>query len=174
MDTYAKREVPFLYYSTMDSPLGKLLLVSDGTYLRGLYMDGQMKAHWQVRDLPVFDEVRAWLREYFAGKNPDAERLPLKAEGTPFQKEVWNLLRVIPYGETRTYGDLAREMARIMGKEKMSAQAVGQAVGSNPISILIPCHRVVGVKGKLTGYAWGIEKKEWLLKHERSLRQEEK
>ena len=92
----------------------------------------------------------------------------MKAEGTPFQKEVWNLLMAIPYGETRTYGDLAREMARLRGKENMSSQAVGQAVGKNPISIIIPCHRVVGAGGKLTGYAWGITKKEWLLRHEGS------
>ena len=87
-------------------------------------------------------------------------------EGTEFQKQIWNLLLTIPYGQTRTYGDIAREMAALSGKEKMSAQAVGQAVGRNPISILIPCHRVVGTKGQLTGYAGGLENKIWLLRHE--------
>ena len=158
-----------MYYTTMDSPVGELLLVSDGTCLTGLLLDVQPESSWQrQKDLPLFDRTRAWLRDYFAGKNPNAEMLPLKAEGTPFQKEVWNLLTAIPYGETRTYGDLARELARLRGKENMSSQAVGQAVGKNPISIIIPCHRVVGAGGKLTGYAWGIAKKEWLLRHEGS------
>lgn len=158
-----------MYYTTMDSPVGELLLVSDGTCLTGLYLDSQPEPSWQrQKDLPLFDRTRVWLRDYFAGKNPKVEMLPLKAEGTPFQKEVWNLLMAIPYGETRTYGDLAREMARLRGKENMSSQAVGQAVGKNPISIIIPCHRVVGAGGKLTGYAWGIAKKEWLLRHEGS------
>ncbi len=158
-----------MYYITMDSPVGELLLVSDGTCLTGLYLDSQPEHSWQrQKDLPLFDRAEAWLRDYFAGKNPKVEMLPLKAEGTPFQKEVWNLLLAIPYGETRTYGDLAREMARLRGKENMSSQAVGQAVGKNPISIIIPCHRVVGAGGKLTGYAWGITKKEWLLRHEGS------
>jgi methylated-DNA-[protein]-cysteine S-methyltransferase len=92
--------------------------------------------------------------------------IPLAPGGTSFRRQVWKLLQAIPYGENRSYGDIAREMARLMGKEKMSAQAVGQAVGSNPISILIPCHRVVGAKGQLTGYAGGIPNKIWLLRHE--------
>lgn len=158
-----------MYYTTMDAPVGELLLVSDGACLTGLLLDVQPKPSWQrQKDLPLFDRTRVWLRDYFAGKNPKVEMLSLKAEGSPFQKEVWNLLMAIPYGETRTYGDLAREMARLRGKENMSSQAVGQAVGKNPISIIIPCHRVVGAGGKLTGYAWGIAKKEWLLRHEGS------
>jgi len=92
--------------------------------------------------------------------------LPLMPAGTPFQKQVWQLLLTIPHGETKTYGNLAGEMAVILGKEKMSAQAVGQAVGKNPISILIPCHRVVGANGQLTGYASGLDRKSWLLRHE--------
>ena len=146
-----------------------MLLVSDGTCLTGLYLDSQPEPFWVLqRDMIPFDRTRVWLRDYFAGKNPNAEMLPLKAEGTPFQKEVWNLLMAIPYGETRTYGDLAREIARRMGKDKMSSQAVGQAVGKNPISIIIPCHRVVGANGKLVGYAGGMEKKEWLLSLEKN------
>ena len=91
---------------------------------------------------------------------------PLNPHGTAFQKQVWDMLLTIPYGQVRTYGDIAREMAVRTGKQKMSAQAVGQAAGANPISILIPCHRVVGTNGKLTGYAGGLDKKEWLLCHE--------
>lgn len=155
-----------MYYTTMDSPVGQLLLVSDGTRLTGLYLDSQPESCWEQGDIPLLERTKEWLRDYFDGKRPAPEGLPLKVEGTPFQKEVCRLLTAIPYGETRTYGELAREMARRTGKEKMSAQAVGQAVGSNPISIIIPCHRVVGAKGKLTGYAWGIDKKLWLLRHE--------
>ena len=158
-----------MYYTAVDSPVGQLLLVSDGACLTGLYIDCQPEASWQCAEIPLFREVRQWLREYFLGNHPEPEGLPLKAMGTPFQQEVWRLLRANPYGETRTYGDIAREMARITGKEKMSAQAVGQAVGSNPICIIIPCHRCVGAKGKLTGYAWGVAKKEWLLRQEGSL-----
>ena len=98
--------------------------------------------------------------------------MPLKLTGTPFQKGVWAYLLTIPYGQTCTYGDIAREMATLTGKKTMSAQAVGQAVGRNPISIIVPCHRVVGAGGKMTGYAWGIEKKEWLLAHEAGTREE--
>lgn len=158
-----------MYYTTLDSPVGQLLLLSDGACLTGVYLDRQPEASWQQENLSLFAQTKEWLGAYFDGNRPVPEILPLKAEGTPFQREVWKLLTAIPYGETRTYGELAREMARITGKEKMSAQAVGQAVGRNPISIIIPCHRVVGAKGKLTGYAWGIAKKEWLLRHEGSL-----
>ena len=114
------------------------------------------------------DQVAAELQEYFQGKRTRFT-FPLRLDGTDFQKAVWQELLGIPYGQTRTYGNIAREMARITGKEKMSAQAVGQAVGSNPISIIIPCHRVVGERGKLTGYAWGIDKKLWLLRHEEAI-----
>ena len=158
-----------MYYTAVPSPVGQLLLLSDGICLTGLSIDSCPEDSWQRQDdLPLFARTKDWLRAYFEGCSPDPEILPLKASGTSFQREVWQLLMEIPYGKTTTYGKLAREMARITGKEKMSAQAVGQAVGSNPISIIIPCHRVVGAKGKLTGYAWGVAKKEWLLKHEGS------
>lgn len=111
--------------------------------------------------------VTAWLDAYFRG-----DALPpcpaLAPEGTAFQQLIWNMLLDIPRGQTRTYGDLAREAARILGKETMSAQSVGQAVGKNPIAILIPCHRVLGSGGKLTGYAYGLERKKWLLDHEKN------
>ena len=161
-----------MLYTRMDSPLGELLIVSDGTCLTGLTIQSQPDSSWQQGDLPLFDTVRSWLTEYFAGKRPDVSCLPLKLTGTPFQKEVWAYLLAIPYGRTCTYGDIAREMATLTGKKTMSAQAVGQAVGRNPISIIVPCHRVVGAGGKMTGYAWGIEKKEWLLALEAGTREE--
>ena len=115
--------------------------------------------------LPVFDLAEAWLDDYFRGviRAPD---VPIRTGGTAFQELIWRLLADIPYGTTRTYGSIAREAAMLLGKAKMSAQAVGQAVGRNPVSILIPCHRVVGAGGKLTGYAGGIANKQWLLNHE--------
>lgn len=151
-----------MYLSSYDSPIGKLLLTCTEQGLTGLYMNREascQEAH------PVFQKTTAWLDAYFQGENPSVT-VPLAPEGTAFQKLVWNILLQIPYGATRSYGSIAMEMAELMGKEKMSAQAVGQAVGRNPISILVPCHRVVGSNGHLTGYAGGMEKKIWLLKHE--------
>ncbi|SUM35013.1 6-O-methylguanine-DNA methyltransferase [Staphylococcus gallinarum] len=116
-------------------------------------------------ELPVFDKVSNWLNDYFSGNNPEIN-FPLAPEGTEFRKRVWNLLLKIPYGETVTYGDIAQDIARQLGKEKMSSQAIGGAVGSNPISIIIPCHRVVGKDGNLTGYGGGIDTKIALFKIE--------
>ena len=155
-----------MLYTRMDSPVGELLMVSDGTCLTGLYIQILPDPSWRQEELPLFDEVRVWLTDYFDGKRPDVSHLPMKLSGTPFQQGVWNLLLTIPYGKSCTYGDIAREMAARTGKKTMSAQAVGQAVGRNPISIIVPCHRCVGAGGRMTGYAWGIEKKEWLLAHE--------
>ena len=152
------------YYGDYASPVGKLLLASDGESLTGLWMDRE--APEKTGEVPVLTGTRQWLDAYFRGENPPVSAIPLAPAGTAFQRKVWDILLGIPYGRTRTYGDIAREMAALRGKEKMSAQAVGGAVGSNPISILIPCHRVVGANGQLTGYAWGLEKKEWLLRHE--------
>ena len=157
-----------MFYTEQESPVGKLLLVSDGENLTGLYMEQERRIYpqWQRReDLPVFCSARRWLDAYFAGEAPK-ETVPLKLEGTAFQTRIWEILMTIPYGETRTYGSIAGQLAREMGKKKMSAQAVGQAVGRNPVSILVPCHRVVGTGGKLTGYAGGIDRKAWLLRHE--------
>ena len=155
-----------LHFTTYDSPLGEILLLSDGIALTGLDFEG----HWPDCQripgaLPVFAEVNAWLDAYFRGEEPEIT-FPVAPAGTAFQEMVWEILLTIPKGQTRSYGDIAREMAQRLGKEKMSAQAVGQAVGRNPISIIIPCHRVVGAKGQLTGYASGLEKKIWLLNHE--------
>lgn len=149
-----------MYYTEYDSPIGKLLLQSNGEALTGLWMGREPEELLSEDD--VLRRAKAWLDAYFRGEEKAVE-FSLAPGGTAFQKQVWQILRTIAFGETRTYGDVAREVAVRMGKERMSAQAVGQAVGRNPISILIPCHRVVGAKGQLTGYAWGIERKKWLL-----------
>ena len=153
------------YISTYDSPLGKLTLASDGQALCGIWFENQ--AHfgkgapgpWQAEEVLVLRETRRWLDMYFSGQDPDFLP-PLKPEGTPFQKEVWKILLRIPYGQTITYGQIAQELGC------RSAQAVGGAVGRNPISILIPCHRVMGSNGNLSGYAGGPQRKLALLKLE--------
>ena len=151
-----------MFYSLFPSPLGPLLLASDGTHLTGLWMETQnVSPTGQQQDaLPVFQVTRAWLEDYFAGNHREPD-FPFSPAGTDFQRRIWNLLLTIPYGETTTYGALASALS-----PKMSPQAVGQAVGKNPISIIIPCHRCIGAGGKLTGYAGGIENKQWLLRHE--------
>lgn len=155
-----------VYFTEYESPMGRLLLTGDGESLTGLWMNTAAPADGMGNsDHPILLKAKKWLDAYFRGENPAID-FPLHPEGTAFQKRVWEILLTIPFGETRTYGSIAREMARLLGKEKMSAQAVGQAVGTNPISIIIPCHRVVGAKGQLTGYAGGIDKKTWLLRHE--------
>ena len=149
------------------SPLGRIVLMSDGTALTELdFAEGVPEAsavHTQ-KDLPVFREVCRWLDVYFAGRDPGALP-PLAPHGTAFQQAVWKVLRGIPYGTTTTYGRIAARIAATRGG-RMSAQAVGGAVGRNPISILIPCHRVIGTDGSLTGYAGGLDKKEYLLRLE--------
>ena len=152
------------YYS---SPLGKMILVSNGAALTELDFAEGVPAASAVRtqkDLPVFEEVSRWLDVYFAGCDPGALP-PLAPHGTAFQQAVWKILRGIPYGTTTTYGGIAAHIAAARGR-RMSAQAVGGAVGRNPISILIPCHRVIGADGSLTGYAGGLDKKEALLRLE--------
>lgn len=155
------------------SPLGPLTLASDGESLIGLWMDGQKYFASTVKDamaagddLPVLETARGWLDRYFAGEKPAVSELPLAPAGSAFRQEVWKMLCEIPYGETTTYGQLAKRMAKLLDKPGMSAQAVGGAVGHNPISIIIPCHRVVGSNGSLTGYAGGIDKKIRLLELE--------
>ena len=159
-----------LYTSHYASPLGGMTLVSDGTALVGLYFDGQkyaaegLDATRTQKNLPIFEEARRWLDVYFSGRKPDFTP-PTAPAGTAFQQSGWEILRTIPYGQTVTYGAIARRIEQNTGC-RMSAQAVGGAVGRNPISILIPCHRVVGTNGSLTGYAGGIDKKERLLRWE--------
>ena len=162
-----------LYFSVCDSPLGEITLFSDGASLCALHLAGQKHGFpkgeaLRKDDFPLFAEVKKWLQEYFAGKNPSAEKIPLAPVGSEFQKLIWGYLREIPYGETVTYGALAARAAKEMGKKAMSAQAVGGAVGRNPVSIIVPCHRVVGANGKLTGYDGGLDKKIWLLEHEKT------
>ena len=152
-----------MYCIQYDSPIGKLLLTCTDAGLTGLCMNREAPVH--PMEHPILHQTRRWLDSYFRGENP-AVNLPLYLEGTDFQRQVWKILLTIPYGQTRTYGEISREIAQLLGKGKMSSQAVGQAVGRNPISILIPCHRVVGSGGQLTGYAWGLERKIWLLRHE--------
>ncbi len=160
------------YAHYYNSPLGKILLASDGHALTGLWFEGQkyfaakLDPDHEEKKLPVFARTAEWLALYFDGENP-AFMPPLTLKGTPFQKEVWEILLEIPFGQTTTYAEIAAEIARRRGLASMSAQAVGSAVAHNPISLIIPCHRVVGSDGGLTGYAGGIEKKEWLLAMER-------
>lgn len=158
------------------SLVGDLTIAGDGTSITGLWLDGQkyfaasVRGQMEeIRDMerfPAFAAARDWLDRYFAGGRPDAGELPLKPSGSEFRQQVWKLLREIPYGGVVTYKELAEIMAEKMGRTTMSAQAVGQAVSHNPISIIIPCHRVIGKSGSLTGYAGGIDRKVWLLKHE--------
>lgn len=152
-----------MYQRQYDSPLGMLLLECNDTGLTGIYMNRENLQQWD--DHSILRRTVTWLDAYFRGE-PHPADIPLDPKGTDFQKQVWNILLTIPYGAAKSYGDIAREMAVLRGKEKMSAQAVGQAVGKNPINILVPCHRVLGAGRQLTGYSCGLEKKIWLLNHE--------
>ncbi len=148
------------YFTLYCSPIGPLVLTSDGTALTGLTF-GEPEPQWKNMDnLSIFNSARSWLDAYFTRKSLPVD-FPLSPAGTAFQRRVWDLLAQIPYGKTTTYGQIAKRLG-----ENMSAQAVGQAVGRNPIAIVLPCHRCVGAKGRLTGYAWGMDKKKWLLRHE--------
>lgn len=159
------------YTTTYESPLGKIFLAADEIGLTGLWFEGQKyfalyldKEH-KEKDLPVFREAERWLDSYFSGREPDF-KVPLHFIGSAFQKEVWELLYAIPYGKTTTYGEIARQLAKNRGISHMSAQAVGGAVARNQISVIVPCHRVLGPNGSLTGYAGGICRKRELLRLE--------
>lgn len=153
------------------SPLGGILLAADEMGLTGLWFDGEkyfadsLPAEHAEQETPILAEAKRWLDMYFAGKQPDFLP-PLHPLGSAFRQSVWELLLRIPYGQTTTYGELARQLAKKQGLPRMSAQAVGGAVGHNEISVIIPCHRVVGTNGSLTGYAGGINKKVKLLELE--------
>ena len=163
-----------MYYSTKySSPIGIITLACDGEYLVGLWIKGQKyygdtipEAMKENNNMPIFVEIKKWLDKYFAGKKPGISELKLAPIGGEFRQAVWKILCEIPYGETITYGGIAKKIAEKMNKKSMSSQAVGGAVGRNPISIIIPCHRVVGSNGSLTGYAGGIKKKIKLLELE--------
>lgn len=146
------------------SPLGQLLISVNEDALKEIdYVAEDFRQENPQKLSPVLRKTLKWLESYFAGENPSLKSLPLKVEGTAFQKIVWQLLQEIPYGQTVTYGFLSEKVKEILGKEKMSAQAIGGAVGRNPLPIVIPCHRVVGSSGSLTGYTGGIDKKIKLL-----------
>ena len=163
-----------MYYMTdYLSPVGEITLASEGANLVGLWLQGQKYHGGTISaeminkdDLAIFDKTKKWLDKYFSGERPSASDLPLSPIGGTFRQEVWRILCEIPYGEISTYGNIAKRMATKTHKESMSSQAIGGAVGHNPISIIIPCHRVMGANGSLTGYAGGIEKKVKLLELE--------
>lgn len=156
-----------------DSPLGGITLSSNGTELTGLWFDGQkyfgdtLPKEYEEKPLPIFEQSVHWLDIYFSGKAPGFTP-SLCMQTTPFRKSVWEIMLTIPFGKTMTYGEIADRIAKQKGLSKMSAQAVGGAVGHNSISLIIPCHRVVGTNGSLTGYAGGIEKKVQLLTLEKT------
>lgn len=164
-------EMAMQYTDHYDSPMGGMTLASDGEALTGLWFDGQkyfadtLTDEHKEAELPVFDETRRWLDIYFSGIEPSFTP-PLHMIASPFRRRVWESLLRIPYGRTTTYYAIAREIATERGLKSMSAQAVGGAVGHNSISLIIPCHRVVGTNGSLTGYAGGIDKKIRLLQLE--------
>ena len=162
-----------IYKTYYNSPIGNLLLTSDGKSLIGLWIEGQKHYLYKINeqlitndDLEIFKQVKNWLDKYFNGEKVNINNLKLKPNGTKFQKEVWKILSDIPYGKVITYKEIAQIIAQKLNKERMSAQAVGGAIGHNPISIIIPCHRVIGNNGNLTGYAGGIDKKIKLLQIE--------
>ncbi len=161
------------YTQHYDSPLGGILLSADESGLTGLWFDGEKyfadnlpAEHTDGETLILLDAMR-WLDIYFTGREPDFTP-PLHPIGSAFRQAVWDMLLRIPYGQTVTYGEISRQLAKEQGLERMSAQAVGGAVGHNEISIIIPCHRVVGANGSLTGYAGGIDKKFRLLELEQA------
>lgn len=161
------------YSAAYLSPVGKIMLASDGGSLNGLWLEGQKyfgasigEQMTEKDNIVIFNAVKKWLDRYFAGKKPGISELSLAPIGGAFRQEVWKILTEIPYGKTVTYGDIAKKLAAKMNRKSMSCQAVGGAVGHNPISIIIPCHRVVGANGSLTGYAGGIGKKIQLLELE--------
>lgn len=161
------------YIAHYNSPLGSITMASEGTALVGLWFDGQKyfadgldPVHEERPDLPIFVQTRHWLDMYFAGKDPGFTPPIVMRTESDFRRQVWEQLLTIPFGHTLTYGAIARRIAATGGLSSMSAQAVGGAVGHNPVSLIIPCHRVVGVHGSLTGYAGGIDRKARLLQNE--------
>ena len=163
---------PMEYTHRYNSPFGGITLASDGNALTGLWFDGQryfadtLDFEHVEKNLAIFEQADAWLDIYFSGVSPDFTP-PLNMKTTSFRKTVWEVMLTIPFGRTMTYGEIAKTLAKQRGLPRMSAQAIGSAVGHNSISLIIPCHRVVGANGNLTGYAGGIKKKELLLAMEK-------
>ena len=162
-----------IFTGKYDSPLGLITLAGEGEALTGLWFEGQkhyaqgLKSDWKEEELPVFQDARRWLDTYFGGKAPSFTP-PLSPQGSFFRKAVWQILLRIPYGSTVTYGEIARMLEKENAFPRVSARAVGGAVGHNPISLIIPCHRVIGADGSLTGYAGGTERKRELLEREQN------
>ena len=158
-----------MYYCTYESKIGLLYLISDGKSLIGCYLEGQkyfpnnIDNYYLNEELSILVKSKKWLEKYFNGENPSIDEIPLNFNGTEFRNTVWEVLKEIPYGEVVTYRHIAEIIAKTKGLETMSAQAVGGAVGHNPLLIFIPCHRVIGVDGSLTGYAAGLKNKRFLL-----------
>ena len=158
-----------MYYCTYESKIGLLYLISDGKSLIGCYQEGQkyfpnnIDNYYLNEELSVLVKSKDWLEKYFNGENPSIDEIPLNYTGTEFRKTVWEVLKEISYGKLVTYKHIAEKIAKAKGIKTMSAQAVGGAVGHNPLLIFIPCHRVIGVDGSLTGYAAGLENKRFLL-----------
>lgn len=162
-----------IFNTDFESPIGKITLTAENEKLTGLWLEGQNYFESTINEemmkddnLKIFKEVRNWLDKYFTKKKPDISELALSPSGSEFRKSVWLVLCKVPYGEVTTYGKVAREVAKERGMAKMSAQAIGGALAHNPISIIIPCHRVVGSDGSLIGYAGGIDRKIKLLEYE--------
>ena len=162
--------VEFVKYTSI---LGNITIAIEDDTLIGLWFDGQkydranIQGEFSASISTMAKETIDWLNEYFSGKNPEMT-LKISPRGTIFQQAVWECLLKVPYGETRTYSDIKKLVCRKLGKISMSNQAIGTAIGHNPISIIIPCHRVIGKDGSLHGYAGGIERKQWLLQHEKT------
>ena len=163
------------YIKEYASPLGKITLASDGEAITGLWFSGQkhfgatLPDAYEEKELPVLIQAAKWLDIYFGGNAPDFTP-PVRLRGTPFQTAVWEQLTRIPYGKTATYGELAKALERRLGR-KTAARAVGGAVARNPVSLIVPCHRVIGADGSLTGYAGGVDRKRVLLETERKSEQ---
>lgn len=163
-----------IYTSYYNSPIGKLLIAIENNELIGIWIENQKyflsnikESTIENNDNPIIIKIKLWLDDYFKGKRPSIKELKLNPKGTEFQKLVWKFLCDIPYGEIRTYKEISNEVAKYKGIKHMSAEAIGGAVSRNPISIIIPCHRVIGTNGNLTGYAGGLDKKIKLLEHEK-------
>ncbi len=161
------------YTSKYQSPIGGITLAADENGLTGLWFDGQkyfaatLDAEHEERELPIFRQTKCWLDLYFQGRTPGPVP-PLSLKGSPFRQTVWEIMLQIPYGQVTTYKEIASKIAQAQGRGTMFAQAVGNAVGHNPVSIIVPCHRVIGSDGSLTGYAGGISKKIFLLSLEKT------
>lgn len=159
-----------LYKSKYNSPIGEISLISNKTNLIGAwfknqkyYLENIKETIIEEEDIEILEKTKKWLDKYFNKEKPEISELSLSPNGNEFRKEVWKILSEIPYGQIITYGEISKEICKRMNKERMSSQAIGNAVGHNPISIIIPCHRVLGKNKEITGYAGGIDKKKYLL-----------